>query len=343
MKAELEQPTRTRPLKRFKVHVTVKDADHNEIAVADLAGELEASDIPQVTVAVMEEVVQVPQDNPDMEEGNEVTKAQPPENDAKEGGESNRSDTVTAGVPEDEVDQHIDVDLTDLGSIMETVMGRQWFQLFVNREVDDAMVRKRWGASALEVFQVNRDMMELMQGERDTAANRSQDADLRVGPMSDGEESLASSGAKVFPRRTVVAGRRGDDSVEGGTEAAEAIAETGEDDNAREARHPMPISRAEEEMGRVLAENEHREGNDDGHIGAGNGGGLEEGGSETSQQVLENTQMDVVEPMEGEAMDGEAEAGEGSSTTGMTGTTEGLHDGSFGDGKVQTDLQSWLK
>ena len=45
----------------------------------------------------------------------------------------------------DEVDEHIDPDLTDLGAIMDTVMGRQWFQLYVNREVDDEMVRKRWG------------------------------------------------------------------------------------------------------------------------------------------------------------------------------------------------------
>ena len=329
-----------RPLKRFKVQVTVRDAEHNEIAVANLNGELEANDVPQVSFAVSEEIVHVPQDNLDAEngggEGNE--QQQNAEEQGDEG--SDRTEMIVMGPLEGEVDEHIDANLTDLGSIMETVMGRQWFQLFVNREVDDAMVRKRWGATALEVFQINRDMMELQQGDKDIREDKPTSEGLHVRPMSEDEESLASSGPKVFPRRVVVAGRRGEDSLEGEEATTERDVEAVEGNNDVEQsglRGTAAVAEMEREgmtagsARPVDVEGEH------GGTGAG-GGGAGGGEAEVSQQVLENTQIDVAE-----MMDVAEEEGGGSSAAGTAGTTEGLHNGSFGDGKVQTDLQSWLK
>ena len=332
VQTELERPTRTRPLKRFKVQVTVTDAEHNEVAVANLNGELEVGDSPLVSFAVTEEVVQVPHDD---QEGDAGAGARKQEDDNGEVG-SDRADTVLMGPSADEVDEHIDANLTDLGAIMDTVMGRQWFQLFVNREVDDEMVRKRWGSSALEVFQVNRDMMELMQGDQDKNDRRQAEDSLRVRPMSEGEESLASSGAKVFPRRTIVAGRRHEDSADNDAAEGGGPRDTNEGDCALET-----AVECDQELAAIEQHGQHEQhaSTDGGHAGVDTVHGMESGeGTDGSQQILENTQMDVVETADG----AEGEGG-GSSAMGTTGATEGLHDGSFGDGKVQADLQSWLK
>ena len=103
--------------------------------------------------------------------------------------------------------------MTDLAAILETVMGRQWFQLFVQREVDSEMVRKRWGTTVLEIFEVNRDMMDLedakakerqQRDERECREEHLRDTDVNVGHLSEEEGgSSDSSGAKVFPSRTV--------------------------------------------------------------------------------------------------------------------------------------------
>ena len=45
-KAEGAGSRETRPLKKFKVRVTVTDSDHNELAVADLTGEVAVNDVP---------------------------------------------------------------------------------------------------------------------------------------------------------------------------------------------------------------------------------------------------------------------------------------------------------
>ena len=92
------------------------------------------------------------------------------------------------------------------------------------------MIRKGWGPSVLEVFQVNRDMMETSEQEadarRDISYHRCKDnvvaekaadrgggdnkGDVRVRNMSedDAESSNASSGAKAFPERSIMAGNR---------------------------------------------------------------------------------------------------------------------------------------
>ena len=179
-----------------------------------LHGELEAGDAPQVTFVVTEEIVQVPQDNTEATHGDEARPGPQQSEGGNGGGESNQTEIVVPGPADGEVDEQVDADLVDLGSIMESVMGRQWFQLFVNREVDDLMVRKRWGVKVLEVFQINRDMMELQQQERRLERDELDGGALHVRPMSEDEDSLASSGPKVFPGREVVAGGRGEGSLE---------------------------------------------------------------------------------------------------------------------------------
>ena len=227
LRTEMENSTKSRPLKKFKVRVTVTDADHNELATANLTGEVETDDTPQVSITVQEEIVQAPCNENQKEQDQQQPEGKRAEGEDNIGiengeGEADQSETVvaTSREEEDDIDAAINADITDLGDIMESVMGRQWFQLYVDRQVDAEMVRKRWGAAALEVFQVNRDMMELMEAvQKDkgkSAAERlgtgSPDA-LEVRNMDEEDDSNQSSGAKVFPRREV-AGRRGMDDAE---------------------------------------------------------------------------------------------------------------------------------
>ena len=56
---------------------------------------------------------------------------------------------------------------------------------------------------------------------------------------------------------------------------------------------------------------------------------------EEEQQILHDPQLEIMD-VEGEG-DGEA------LTTGTTSSTDQVRDGSYGSGKVQTNLQGWLK
>ena len=204
--------------------------------------------------------------------------------------------------------------MTDLEALLETVMGRQWFQLFVQREVDSEMVRKRWGASVLEIFQVNRDMMDMedekikerqAKEDRDNREMHLRDVDVNVACMSEEDGgSSASSGPKVFPKTEVVAGRR----QRGGAPDAEEY--EGVADAGREITGTEESEGAEQDM----------------PVGAACG--------EESQQILQDTQLETMD-VEGEEV--------APGITGTTSSTEALREGSFGDGKVQSSLQGWLK
>ena len=331
VRTEMDRTSELRPLKRFRVQVAVRDADQNEVAVADLHGEIEARDAPQVTFVVTEEIVHVPQDSTDATHGEEERQGPSQGEGGNGGGESDQTEMVAPGLVDGDGDDQVEADLADLGSIMESVMGRQWFQLFVNREVDEVMVRRRWGAKVLEVFQINRDMMELQQREGHLQDDEQACGSLRVKPMSESEDSMASSGAKEFPCREVVAGRRSEGSVER-EEEIHACAVDSEKAAAEMVKlDERPTEVAEEEGVRPAdLEGDQAE--------ATMGGGGEDSVVESSQQVLENTQLDVMDTVG--AAEGE---GEGSSLPGPTSASEGMPSESFGEGKVQTNLQSWLK
>ena len=232
--SELERPNRMRPLKKFKVTVSVSDSEHNEIATTQLEGEVAEDDVPQVAFSVHTEIVQVPaQDEGDMDiDANRKEDGGEPVGGASRP-DANQSDTEPVASVQEDVEA-IDNALLDLDAIMESVMGRQWFQLCVEDQVDDDIIRRRWGPATLEVFQANRDMMELQakedyrkdkqvvdnegQGVNVDDQQRDVKDELRVRPMSEDDDmSTASSGAKVFPRTIVVAGRRVD--LEGECEA----------------------------------------------------------------------------------------------------------------------------
>ena len=326
LQTEMSDPSRTRPLKKFKVRVAVKDAEQNELATADLTGEVEPNDKPQITIEMHEEIVLVPNEDHkgENQEGETDQRKQDEEATGNEGEgavDADQAETVAATTrgEEDIVDEEIDADISDLGDIMESVMGRQWFQLFVDGQVDAEMVRKRWGATTLEVFQVNKDMMELMEAmEADkgkSAAERLRESprpegDLVVRHMDSDDGSSRSSGAKDFPLRSVVAGRRDEDE-----EAADRVDEEGEE-----------IPNKGEEAGRESDDREAQQSNS------------------THQQALLDTQleeeMDVEDAGAGH-LAGTSCPTAGSGTTSAAGSTEG--DGSFGDGKVQADLEGWLR
>ena len=325
MRTELEDTTRMRPLKRFRVKIAVTDSEHNELAVADLRGEVDIHDVPQVNVVVQERVVQVPaQEEPDVQPAPAIHNATEARQ-AEEGKEDDQAETVAVASPTGDMDEGVDENMTDLGAIMETVMGRQWFQLFTQRQVDAEMVKKRWGAAVLEIFQVNRDMMDLVdeqeqrgQGPR-AMEMRMGDGDVNVGRMSeDDNRSDTSSGAKVFPKSEIVAGRR-----------------EGEEGQSREFDSGVEGGKNEEQAALQVAEGGL---GDDKPEVAEQGGGQQEAQAammdgSAEQQVLYDTQL--------ETMDVDSAAAPG--TLGTASASEDLRDGSYGEGKVQSDLQGWLK
>ena len=317
--------TRHRPLKRFRVKVAVVDSDHNELAVADLRGEVDIHDVPQVNVVVQERVVQVPvledmepereqqeTNTGGMEEGDKEERLENAEGRNANATTADTAETEAVASPVEEMDGMVDNEMTDLEAILETVMGREWFQLFVHRQVDAEMVRKRWGPTALEIFQVNRDMMEMAEEQQQRGVGpramemRMGDGDANVRRMSD-DDSSESSGAKVFPARTVVAGRREQEDA-AGTEA------------------DRPEDAAD-------CEGEERSGQQEGTASGHAEGGQQE---EVTQQVLENTQLELMDVMDSEGADA-------TTAPGTTSATEGSDGDSFGVGKIQTDLQGWLK
>ena len=116
------------------------------------------------------------------------------------------------------------------------------------------------------------------------------DKDIRVRRMSDDEHegSEASSSAKNFPDREIVAGNRHPDAEEEDLEMAVNL--EGNTENAVE--------------------------------------------DSAEQQVLMDTQLDG----HGEVMD----VVEGGMAAAGSSTTEEVRDGSFGDGRVQSNLHRWL-
>ena len=340
IQAEMTSPTktRTRPLKRFKVTVSVTDSDHNELAVTSLNGEVDAVDTPQVHFVIQENIVQAPVDEEaEAESEGAVTQHHVSESRPRpDGGEEEQTETeAVISNAEAPPEEPVDAEVTDLASILDTVMGRQWFQLFVQREVDSDMVRRRWGASVLEIFQVNRDMMDLDEDKRkdqqakDEAEGKPmhlRDFDVNVACMSDDDgASSASSGAKEFPKIAVVAGR------------AEGSRRIGDDQN-------------------VETEEKERVTETDGTAAKPHGEAQDE---TSSQQMLLDTQLEQVdetdtmdvehcvgtagheETIEGGIGSGAAAAVASAGSTEMR-ETERASDGSFGDGRVQSNLDDWL-
>ena len=336
IRAEMDNSTRTRPLKRFRVRVAVKDAERNELATADLTGEVEPNDTPQITITMQEEIAQVASAEDQSERGKDERGKEEKQEDKRAGNEdedqedADQAETIAVASMGDveAVDEEIDPDISHLGDIMESVMGRQWFQLFVDRQVDSDMVRKRWGAAALEIFQVNRDMMELMEAVEEnkgkSAAERMRvdsqhEGDLVVRTMDSGNSSSQSTG---------VAGTEGE-KVNNAEEHGGATHAAGEADD---------MENEDRIHDNVAAENDA-----EGCAGADREKGSQTDG--TLQQELQNTQLEEmdVEEVGAAGATGASSSTAGSGTSLITGSSEGLGDGSYGDGKIQADLEGWLR
>ena len=253
--SEMNNPSspRARPSKRYKIRVSVMDKDHNELDTADMEAEVDEGDVPVVTVAMQNVTAQNEGEVDRPEERTALEKAVTTKGEGKpEASDEDQAETELVEETEGNLDEMVNAELTDLGSILDTVMGREWSQLFVQRQVDEDMVVKRWGRAVLEVFEVNRAMVEMnkeIQGSgvmtseadngRELAKNEEREEGCEVGDdapqgMSEGcgrhgpsmkdelrvrnmseEGSEASSGAKVFPTREIVAGNRRGDEGEG--------------------------------------------------------------------------------------------------------------------------------
>ena len=350
IQSEMSGSIRLRPLKKFKVRVAVMDSDHNELATSDLTGEVEINDTPQVTFVVQEEVIQVPQEDDrereeegtkektrasagaEMEAQNEGKKGEKHDAEGDDDDQEDQADTIAVDSRDEDMDEVVDRDITDLGAIMNSVMGRQWFQLFMDGQVDENMVAKRWEAAALEVFQVNRDMMQMMEervdDEKSEAESRPrrrlESQGLRVREL-EGDSSSQSSGAKEFPKREVVAGRREREVDQEDNDCREE--EEGQMEGREGTERDINTEKMEDAAG--SKESELRE--------------------EDNQQILEDTQLEAMDIEEGNGTEaavaapstGVVTAGDPTATV-TTSSSEGLRDGSYGEGKIQSNLEGCL-
>ena len=134
----------SRHAKRFKVTVSLQDKERNELDTTDLFGELENGDVPVVVVST-QEIPEVQQEDKAEREHNKNSTEVAQKDDDSEEDKEDQAETEAAQSDEINMDEGISEEIADLESILETVMGRQWFQLYVDRQVDDVMVSKRWG------------------------------------------------------------------------------------------------------------------------------------------------------------------------------------------------------
>ena len=164
--------------------------------------------------------------------------------------------------------------------------------------------------------------------------------------MSEDEGSSGSSGAKVFPKREIVAGNRGR-AVQEGEMTYEDKGDDKGDERCTNTAEEMELAyRMQVDRDRDVTEANSNEEKHEPERRPGDGAGGSTGAADASvegpqggenssgQQIFENTQLETMDVETGEG----APAG-----TSTTTASERLNDGSYGDGKVQADLAGWLK
>ena len=158
MSSELDQRIKTRPIKRFRLEVAVKDKDGNELATTTLEGDTEAEDSPQVVLGLRTELVQgeAPPESPSPQGLAEGLEGE----DATKGGAA-ASDAETEMLTEQAHPAH--EDLATLEDILSSTLCREWFQWWNANQIDDGMVEAKFGKKVLETFEINRAMIEMVE------------------------------------------------------------------------------------------------------------------------------------------------------------------------------------
>ena len=155
MTSEMEGATRSRPVKKFRLDVTVKDKEGNELATTVLEGDTETDDVPQVVLGMQTEIVET-----------EAAPASPsstsPHGRAQELGaedEAGASEAETIAVAAQACPELSD--LATLEDVLASTMRREWFDLWCCNQVDSEMVERKFGRKILETFEINRAMIEM--------------------------------------------------------------------------------------------------------------------------------------------------------------------------------------
>ena len=149
----MAQQTRTRPVKRFKLEISVMDRDRNELATTTLEGDTEMDDSPQVTFGLHTEVVHHDAGEEQVGEEEEARR------DNKAMDKDNPSEAETE--PTAMIAPPLTADLENLDDVLTLTMCREWFQWWSEGKVDNNMVEAKFGKRALETFEINRAMIEM--------------------------------------------------------------------------------------------------------------------------------------------------------------------------------------
>ena len=349
MSSELGQ-TKTRPVKRFRLEVMVKDKDGNELATSTMEGDTEAEDSPQVVLNLHTELVP---GTADPESPSPQGRMEDIEKEAAAKRGTTASDAETEVVQEPAHPVHEDLDT--LEDILSSTLCREWFQWWSDNQIDDNMVVTKFGKKVLETFEINKAMIEMDESSKVDRELLHQNSQVEEAGMDD-ECSLAratSDGAGSHHGEGLVpthgAGAASSSDSGGDSQAGrsdmnmenyahakpEAPQDDGEgvgwpgmvgDDRVRQWLCPKPAAAAMTvEEGEVM------------DVGAPTGDGVDS----VEQQVLQDTQLDglggfgVDNDVEGVAAGDGMQFVEGDRRSSSS-STEGL------SASKQLDLKHWL-
>ena len=220
LRSEMARPIRWRPVKRFKLEVSVTDRDGSELATATLQGETEQDDSPQVTFGLHTEIANGMTETEEQHVDGmaEETCAQEHGQD-KVKGEGSEAETEPVGM----IPPPVTSDLENLDDILTSTMCREWFQWWSDGKVDNGMVESKFGKRVLETFLINRAMIEMdeaSQVDKELLPDRSCEelggqAAAGVGASdsstSGGDSNAGFSDAKLGAHRGLAAGSMEED------------------------------------------------------------------------------------------------------------------------------------
>ena len=125
----------------------------NELARATVQGDTETNENPQIQFGVSTEVVQVPIEMDEGDEGHQKGRG---------GAESNQREEEPEAIDQGKGDQQAEGSEADtvmieaLENVISSGMCREMYRLWCSHEIDDEMVLKKYGKQVLETFEINR-------------------------------------------------------------------------------------------------------------------------------------------------------------------------------------------
>ena len=185
VKSEMDENSRHRAVKRFRLQVVVVDKEGNELATTDLQGPVGESEVPQVNFVLSMETVpeteqqQAAQQQAALAEEDGRAEAMPPSD----------AETVPVHVPE----PLLEMEVTALEDIVSSTLYREWFRLWCANQIDDEMVIGKWGKQVLDTFEINRAMVEM--GEASQVDKLLMEAESEKESANDDEGNNAGSAA----------------------------------------------------------------------------------------------------------------------------------------------------